>query len=121
MTDGDINPHDVRLYRRLVGLSVKQLAAIEARLSGDTGRWQDLVFTHRNKRMKQTLLKILEDKQHRLGEDGLADLLDDLKRIEADEGAWRAVGKEELDYAQIVLHGLRQVTADTNGLLDDSA
>jgi len=121
VTDGAINPHDLRLYRRLVGLSVKQLAAIKARLSGDTGRWGDLLFRHRNGRMKQTLLDILDNKQHRLAEDGVAELLDDLKRIEADAGAWRAVGKEELDYVQIVLHGLRAVTADTNGLLDDSA
>jgi len=121
MTGGDINPDDVRLYRRLVGLSAKQLAAIRARLSGDPGRWKRLVFTDRNRRLKKTLLKILDDKQCRLGEDGLAELLEDLKKIEADEGVWQAVGKEELDYAQIVLHGLRAVAADENGLLDDCA
>lgn len=121
MNDGDINPNDVRLYRRIVGLSVKQLAAIRARLSGDPGRWQRLVFLNRNKRLKQTLLTILDNKQRRLGEDGLAELLEDLKKIEVDEGAWQAVGKEELDYVQIVLHGLREVAADENGLLDDCA
>ena len=41
--------------------------------------------------------------------------------INPDEGAWQAVRKEELDYVQIILHGLRQGTADENGLLDDSA
>jgi hypothetical protein len=41
--------------------------------------------------------------------------------INPDEGAWQAVGKEELDYVQIVLHGLREVAADENGLLDDCA
>lgn len=121
MTDADIDPRDVRLYRRLVDLSTKQLAAIRARLSGETSRWEGLVFTYRNRRMKQTLLAILDNKERRLGEDGLAEMLEELGKIEADEGAWRAAGKEELDYAQIVLHGLRQVTADTNGLLDDSA
>ena len=121
MTDADINPRDIRLYRRLVALSAKQLAGIRSRLSGGTSRWEGLVFTYRNRRMKQTLLAILNSKERRLGEDGLAGLLEDLGKIEADEGAWRGAGKEELDYAQIVLHGLRQVTADTNGLVDDSA
>ena len=121
MTGGDIHPHDVRLYQRLVSLSVKQLAAIKARLSGDPGRWKRPVFVDRNRRLKKTLLKILDNKRRRLGEDGLAELLEDLKKIEADEGAWQAVGKVELDYAQIVLHGLQKVTADENGFLDDCA
>jgi len=119
MTHGDIHPDDVRLYQRLVSLSVKQLAAIKARLSGDSGRWKRLVFRDRNRRLKKTLLKILDNKQRRLREDGLDELLEDLKKIEADEAAWQAVGKEELDYLQIVLHGLREVMADENGLLDD--
>jgi hypothetical protein len=121
MTDGNIHPDDVRLYRRLVGLSVQQLAAIRARLSGDPGRWKSLVFKDRNRRLKKTLLKILDNKQRRLGEGDLAELLEDLKKIEVDEGAWQTVGKEELDYVQIVLHGLREVAADENGLLDDCA
>lgn len=127
MTEASIDPRDDRLYRRLVGLSTKQLVAIKARISGDTNRWKNLLFMCRNWRMKMTLLKLLGRKRRRLGAgdetgDGdVSELVEDLGRIEADEGAWQAVGKEELDYVQIVLHGMRQVTADTNGLLDDSA
>jgi len=121
MTDGNIDPRDIRSYRRLTGLSAKQLAAIKARISGDTSRWKSLVFVFRNWRMKMTLLKLLGKKRRRIGDDDLSELLEDLGKIEADEDRWQAVGKEELDYVQIVLHGLRQVTADTNGLLDDSA
>jgi hypothetical protein len=121
MTDGDIDPRDIRLYRRLVNLSAKQLAAIRARVSGDAGRWGNLVFTYRNRRMKQTLLAILANKRRRLGEDGPAELLEDLKKIEVDEDAWQIARKEELDYVQLVLHGLHEMEADENGLLDDSA
>lgn len=119
--DAGIDSRDVHLYRRLVRLSGKQLAAIKARIAGDTGRWKAFVFTDRNRRLKKTLLKILDNKERRLGEDGLAHLLADLKTIELDDDAWQAAGKEELDYAQIVLHGLRELTTDENGLLDDSA
>ena len=76
--------------------------------------------TQQNRRLKQTLLKILRNKQRRVGEDALREMLADLKVIEADEGAWRSAGKEELDYVQIVLHGLQMGVADENGrLLDD--
>ena len=123
MTRDDINPQDVRLYRRAVGLGMKQLATIRARLSGGLSRWEDFMFVDRNRRLKKTLLKILNKKRRRLEEDdALAELRADFARIEADEGVWQAVGKEELDYVQIVMHGLQVGTADENGrLLDGSA
>lgn len=123
MTDLDLNPHDLRLYRRAVGLGSKQLATIKARVSGDESRWKNFLFTDRNRRLKKTLLKILANKRRRLGEDAaLKEVLSDLKKFEVDEYAWQAVGKEQLDYVQIVLHGLQMGVADENGrLLDDVA
>jgi len=123
MTDLDLNPHDLRLYRRTVTLGAKQLATIEARVAGDKSRWKNFLFTDRNRRLKKLLLKILSNKQRRLGEDAaLREVLADLKKIEVDENAWQAVGKEELDYVQMVLHGLQVGVADENGrLLDDAA
>ena len=123
MTDLDLNPHDLRLYRRTVTLGAKQLATIEARVAGDESRWKNFLFTDRNRRLKKLLLKILSNKQRRLGEDAaLREVLADLKKIEVDENAWQAVGKEELDYVQMVLHGLQVGVADENGrLLDDVA
>jgi hypothetical protein len=123
MPRDDINPQDVRLYLRAVSLGVKQLATIRARLSGGLSRWEDFMFVDRNRRLKKTLLKILNKKRRRLDEDdALAELREDFAKIEADEGVWQAVGKEELDYVQIVMHGLQVGTADENGrLLDGSA
>jgi len=122
MTDDAIHPRDVRLYRRAAILGAKQLAAIEARVAGTNGRWRQLLFTDRNRRLKQTLLKLLRNKQRRVGEHALRDILADVKAIEADDRTWRSVGKEELDYVQIVLHGLQIGVTDENGrLLDDVA
>ncbi len=122
MTDTGIHPHDIRLYRRAVALGAKQLAAIDARVAGDTNRWRQLLFTDRNRRLKHTLVKILRIKQRRVGDGALRELFADLKIIEADENTWHAVGKEAIDYVQIVLHGLQMGVADENGrLLDDVA
>ena len=122
MTGDAIHPQDARLYRRAAALGAKQLAAINARVAGDNSRWRQFLFTDRNRRLKRTLLTILRNKQRRVGEEALRELLADVKIIEADETTWRSVSKEELDYVQIVLHGLQIGAADENGrLLDDIA
>ncbi len=121
MSAGEITRPDARLYRRLVVLSRKQLAAIDDRLSSETGKWQAYRFKSRNGRMQRTLLAILGRKQARIGEGALGEVIADLKTIETDEKDWQDAAKKELDYVLIVLHGLSSLGGDERGSQDDSA
>ncbi len=110
MDHSEINRGDIRLYRRLITLSQKQLAIINARLSGNTGKEKHFWFQYRNRRIKKIIVSILDTKQARVGDNALREMVDDLKRIEADQNDWPEAGKEELDYIQILLHGLADMS-----------
>ena len=114
MSNDEINRGDICLYRKLIVLSKKQLATIKARLSGSTGKWESFWFRDRNRRIKKVILSILDRKQVRVGEDALREMMDDLKRIETEQKHWPDVGKDELDYVQIMLHGLRDMSEFEN-------
>jgi len=106
LSDNDIYREDARLYRKLIALSQKQLAAIHIRLKADTGKMENFRFWNRNRRIKKSILSILEKKQVRIGGDAPREIMDDLKRIEMNEKDWPNVKKDELDYVHIMLHGL---------------
>ena len=110
MIDNEINRADSRLYRKLIGLSRKQLAAIHARLADNIKRKRDFWFWIRNIRIKRFISSLLRKKQARIGEDAPREMMDDLKQIEMNHKDWPNVGKEELDYILIMLHGVRDMS-----------
>ncbi len=95
-------------------LSGNQLAAIKKRLAGDAGKLDTFLFLTRNIRVKKVILKILAVKEARIGEQALPEMMDDYRNIEADEKGWQGAKKEELDYIRAMVHGLRDVTEDSN-------
>ena len=109
-----INKVESRLYRKLMRLSGNQLAAIKKRLAGDAGKLDTLLFLIRNSRVKKTILKILAIKEARIGEQALLEMMDDYRNIETDDKEWQGVKKEDLDYIRAMVHGLRDVTEDSN-------
>lgn len=113
-TGAVINKAESRLYRKLMRLSGNQLAAIKKRLAGDAGKLDTFLFLTRNIRVKKVILKILAVKEARIGEQALPEMMDDYRNIEADEKGWQGAKKEELDYIRAMVHGLRDVTEDSN-------
>lgn len=105
-----INKIEARFYQKLMRLSRNQLAAIKKRLAGDAGKWDTFVFLIRNRSIKKIILKIINIKEARIGEQALPEMMDDYRNIEADKKNWKGVSKEELDYIRAMVHGLRDVT-----------
>ena len=66
------------------------------------------------KNQQKVILKILAVKEARIGEQALPEMMDDYRNIEADEKGWQGAKKEELDYIRAMVHGLRDVTEDSN-------
>ena len=110
MNINEIHRDDIGLYRKLISGSQKQLASIHVRLKGNTGKVENFWFWNRNRRIKEFILAMLDRKEIRIGEDALREMIDDLKRIESNQKDWPGVGKDELDYIQIMLHGLRDMS-----------
>lgn len=101
-----INQKDILYYRKLVVMAREQLASIQLRISGVDGKWDRWKFIFRNLRIKRTILKILKIKEARIGEEALAEMMDDYRSIEA---SWQDIEKDELDYIRMIVHGLRDV------------
>ena len=112
MNQSVLHQKDIPSYWKLVALSREQLAAISERLSNKSGRLDAYKFRYRNLRIKKIILKVLNRKQSRVGEQALAELMDDFRIIESDETDWQDARKEELDYIRMMVHGLRDVTED---------
>jgi hypothetical protein len=112
MSQSILHQEDIHSYWKLVALSREQLAAISERLSDKSGMLDTYKFRYRNLRIKKTILKVLNRKQARVGEQALAALMDDFRIIESDEADWQDAKKEELDYIRMMVHGLRDVTED---------
>lgn len=108
------NQKDIQLYRKLVSLTRKQLAAISENVSRDAGRWDKFIFLYRNAKFKKTILKLLLLKDTRLGDEqkSVAEMMSDLKAIEADTSQWQDITRDELDYIRIMAHGLRDIEDD---------
>lgn len=112
MDQNVLHQKDIPSYWKLVALSRDQLAAISERLSNKSGRLDAYKFRYRNLRIKKIILKVLNRKQARVGEQALAELMDDFRIIESDVADWQDAKKEELDYIRMMVHGLRDVTED---------
>lgn len=106
MNEIAVHPKDIRKYRKLIMLARGQLASIQRRLASDPGKLDKWKFLFRNLKLKKTILKILKAKESRIGEQGLAEMMDDYRAIEA---SWQDVEKDELDYIRMMVHGLRDV------------
>ena len=112
MKQNVLHQKDIPSYWKLIALSREQLAAISKRLTNKSGRLHAYKFRYRNLRIKRIILKVLDRKQARVGEQALAELMDDFRMIESDEADWQDAKKEELDYIRMMVHGLRDVTED---------
>ena len=97
MDGNGIHRRDMRSYRKLIGLSQRQLATIHARLQGGAGNVENVRFWFRNRSIKKSISSLLEK-------------MEDLKRIETDAENWPGVDKAELDYILIMLHGMRDMS-----------
>jgi len=108
MNEISIHHKDVKIYRKLIGLAKAQLASIQKRLAAESGRLDKWLFLLRNIKIKKSILKILQMKESRIGEEeSLAEMMDDYRTLEV---SWQDVKKEELDYIRLIVHGLRDVT-----------
>lgn len=119
MNELSIHPKDIQIYRKLIGLAQYQLASIQKRLAMDSGRLDKWLFLYRNLKIKKNILKVLELKESRIGEEAsLAEMMDDYRTLEAN---WQNVKKEELDYIRLMVHGLRDVTEKEDDVLGVAA
>ena len=113
MNDVISHTKDIYFYKKLVQLTHQQLSAIHKNVERDAGRWDKYVFFYRNTKFKQTILRLLTQKETRLSEeDALDEMMQELRAIEADEGTWKDIGTVEIDYVRIMVHGLRDISGD---------
>ncbi len=99
---------NARHYRKMAVLARKQLAAIDTRLAAEGGKWHEFLFKIRHARLKGMLTRALHEKESRLGEEAILELIEELKEIGENEERWGDVSKEETDYIRFVLHGIKQ-------------
>lgn len=98
---------EVYLYGTLFALVAEQLTAIESHVEGQLGFFGRMRLQSRTGTITNFVAKLVQHKQDGDG-DALQQIWDDLERIamETDEGVWKGVRREHLEYLRNLIRGL---------------
>jgi hypothetical protein len=107
-----MNSSEIRIYKSLAKLSVKQLASIASQLESDSGRLARMLFVYRNTKIKHLLQKLWLQKNGSSNENAGQEVMDDMDFIQGDTTKWPHFTETEVEYLQMIFNGIHQVFDD---------